>query len=292
LARKIRDAEAQSQDAAYETSVNGLLGELLKDFNSRDAAGMRQLLDEIKEQLGTAIGGTVDLVFGGSVSRHTYLEGLSDTDALVILDPDDVGRKSPSQLRDRFAQSLKHVFGEKNVAVGDLAVTVVHKGKELQLLPVMRDGDGYRFSTSDGRSWSTINPRAFAEKLTAANRAQEGKLIPTIKIAKAMIAGLPKQQQLTGYHIESLAIAAFKNYDGPRTYKAMVAYFFSRASSLVKEPIRDSTGQSVHTDEYLGEPNSSQRRIASQALERVHRKLTNADASKDTASWSDLITGE
>lgn len=292
LARRVRDAEVQSQDTGYETAVNDLLGEFLKDFNDRDAAGMQQMLDEIKEQLGTAIGGTVDLVYGGSVSRHTYLEGLSDTDALVILDPDDVGRKSPAGLRERFAQKLRKTFGAENVKVGDLAVTVTHKGRELQLLPAMRDGDGYRFATPDGRSWSTINPRAFAEKLTAANKEHDGRLIPAIKVAKSIIAHLPKQQQLTGYHVESLAIAAFKGYDGPKTYKAMVAHLFYRASTLVKEPIKDSTGQSVYTDEYLGEPNSSQRRIASQALQRVHRKLLNADASKDTQPWSDLITGE
>jgi hypothetical protein len=291
LARRLRDTEAQTRDEGYETGVNQQLGEFLKDFNARDAAGTREILDNLKRELGDEIGGTVDLVYGGSVSRHTYLDGLSDTDALVIIDPDDVGRKSPERLKNRFAQRLRELYGEQNVKVGDLAVTVTVGGKEVQLLPAMRDGDGFRIAAPDGRSWSRINPRAFAEKLTQANKAQDGKLIPTIKITKAIIATLPKQQQLTGYHVESLAIEAFKNYDGPRTYKAMVAHFFDRTAELVKAPIVDRSGQSVYVDEYLGAANSQERRLVSQAVQRVQRKLQNADASKSVDAWSDLVGG-
>ena len=173
LARRLRDTEAEARDEGYETSVNQQLGEFLKDFNSRDAAGTREVLEDVKNELADEIGGTVDLVYGGSVSRHTYLEGLSDTDALVIIDPDDVGRKSPERLKDRFAQRLRELFGNDNVRVGDLAVTVTVRGKEVQLLPAMRDGEGYRIAAPDGRSWSKINPRAFAEKLTQANKRKK-----------------------------------------------------------------------------------------------------------------------
>lgn len=292
LARKLRDTEAQAQDERYETTVNQELGEFLKDFNERDAAGNREILDDIKNALADDIGGTVDLVFGGSVSRHTYLEGLSDTDALVILEPDEVGRTSPERLKERFAQRLRELFGADNVKVGDLAVTVTVREQEIQLLPAMREGDGYRIASPDGRSWSKINPKGFAEKLTQANKAEDGKLVPTIKLAKALIASLPKKQQLKGYHIESLAIEAFKNYDRPRTYKAMLTHFLDRAAELVKTPVRDKTGQSLYVDEYLGAQNSTGRRVASQALQRLHRKLMNADASKNTETWSELISGE
>jgi len=291
LARRLRDTEAQTRDEGYETGVNQQLGEFLKDFNARDVAGTREILDDVKQELADVIGGTVDLVYGGSVSRHTYLEGLSDTDALVIIDPDDAGRTSPDRLKGRFAERLRELFGNENVKVGDLAVTVTVRGKEVQLVPAMRDGEGYRIAAPDGRSWSKINPRAFAEKLTQANKAQEGKLVPTIKVTKAIIATLPKQQQLTGYHVESLAIEAFKNYEGPRTYKDMVAHFFSRSAELVKAPIADRSGQSVHVDEYLGTANSQERRVVSQALQRVQRKLQNADASKSVDVWEDLVGG-
>ena len=289
LARKLLDTEAQALDEGYEADVNQLLGELLKDFNSRDAAATREVLDEVKKELADEIGGTIDLVYGGSISRHTYLEGLSDIDALVIIDPDDVGRKSPEWLKDRFAQRLRELFGNDSVKIGDLAVTVTVRDKELQLLPAMREDAGYRIAAPDGRSWSKINPRIFADKLTQANKAQDGKLIPVVKVTKTIIAALPKQQQLTGYHVESLAIEAFKNYEGQRTYKAMVAHFFERAMELVKAPIVDRSGQSVYVDEYLGAANSQERRVVSQALQRVQRKLQNADASKSVYAWTELI---
>ena len=292
LAQSLRDTEAQAGDEGYETAVNQLLGEFLKDFNSRDAQGTREVLDHLKAELGDEIDETVDLVYGGSVSRHTYLDGLSDTDVLVVLDPDDIGYKSPNQLKHRFAQRLGDIFGGDNVKVGDLAVTVTVSGKEIQLLPAMREGEGYRIAMPDGQSWSKINPRAFAEKLTQTNRAQDGKLVPTIKVAKAIIATLPKQQQLTGYHLESLAIDAFKNYAGKRTYKAMVTHLFESAAKLVKEPIVDRTGQSVYVDEHLGQSNSTERRLVSQALQRVHRKIQNADASKSVETWSGLVEDE
>jgi len=92
--------------------------------------------------------------------------------------------------------------------------------------------------------------------------------------------------------VESLAIEAFKNYEGPRTYKAMVAHFFDRAAELVKSPILDRSGQSVYVDEYLGAANSQERRGVSQALQRVRRKLQNADASKSVEAWSELVRGE
>lgn len=292
LTRRLRAAEAAARDEDYEARVNQELGESLKDFNSRDAASMRRLLDELKRQLGEEIGGTVDLVYGGSIARHTYLEGLSDCDALVILDADDIGRKSPEALRERFAQRLRELFGDENVRVGELAVTLTVQKREVQLLPAMRDGEGFRIATPDGRSWSKINPRAFSQKLTETNKAQEGKLVPTIKLAKAIISRLPEQQQLTGYHVESLAIEAFRSYEGPRTYKAMLMHFFQRASELVRTPVLDRTGQSVHVDDDLGRANSPGRRLASQGLQRIHRKMQNADASNSTETWSELVSGE
>lgn len=291
LARRLRRAEAQTQDESYETTVNQRLGASLKGFNDRDVAGIRKILDDIKRELAGEIGGTVDLVYGGSVSRHTYLEGISDTDALVIIDPEELERTSPERLKHRFAQRLRELYGEENVKVGDLAVTVTVRGKEVQLLPAMRDDDAFRIAAPGGRSWSRINPRAFAEKLTQANKAQDGKLIPVIKLVKAVIAGFPEKQRLTGYHVESLAIEAFKKYEGPRTYKAMVTHFFNRAVDLVKAPIVDRTGQSVHVDEYLGPAGSRQRQIVSKALQKVQRKIQNADASKNVDAWDELVGG-
>ena len=291
LAQELLYSEIQTGNEGYDTEVNQILGDFLKEFNNRDVQGTREILDEVKEELGDEIGESVDLVFGGSVSRHTYLEGLSDTDALVVFDPVDIAHESPSHLIDRFRQRLGMLFGVENVTVGDLAVTVKVRGKEVQLLPALRDGERFRIGAPDGRSWSRINPRTFAEKLTQANQAQDRKLVPAIKLAKSIIAKLPKKQQLNGYHVESLAIEAFKNYEGQRTYKAMVTHFFKSAVELVNAPILDRTGQSLYVDEHLGKSNSAERLLVSHALQRVQRKLLNGDASKSVETWSEIVGG-
>jgi hypothetical protein len=117
----------------------------------------------------------------------------------------------------------------------------------------------------------------------------DGKLVPTIKLAKAIMAQLPEQQQLSGYHTESLAIDIFRNYEGPKTPKAMVAQFFEKAQERVKSPIKDSTGQSIHVDEYLGQPDSLKRRIVADALGRVARKIANADGAQSLDMWRQIL---
>ena len=289
LARRIQHNEAQTHDQGYETDVNQLLGECLKVFNDRDTHATREVLEKVTEVLGDEIGETVDLKFGGSVSRHTYVDGLSDTDALVALHSSDVGHESPDNLKNRFAERLADQFGDSNVKTGALAVTLTIDNKEVQLLPALQDNEGLRIAAPDGRSWSRINPRAFSEKLTQANKSQDGKLVPTIKLAKAIMSTLPEQQRLTGYHLESLAIEAFRNYDGHRTYKAMVKHLFKQAEVLVRTPIVDQTGQSLHVDEHLGKTGSPQRQLVSHALQRVSRKLQNADASRNIEAWSEMV---
>ena len=131
LARKLRDSEAQTLNLRYESEVNQLLGNFLKKFNNRDGQGTGEILDEVEEALVDEIGDSINLIFGGSVSRHTYLEGLSDTDALVVLDPADISRETPDHVKSRFAKLLIELFGDENVTAGDLAVTVTFKEKKV-----------------------------------------------------------------------------------------------------------------------------------------------------------------
>ena len=114
-------------------------------------------------------------------------------------------------------------------------------------------------------------------------------MVPTIKLAKAVIDTLPEKHRLSGYHVESLAVRIFQNYDGPKTPKAMLSHFFEKVSSSVKTPIRDSTGQSSHVDEYLGASGSVKRRIASMAIERVSRRMRNADGMRSVDQWRRII---
>jgi hypothetical protein len=85
--------------------------------------------------------------------------------------------------------------------------------------------------------------------------------------------------------MESLGIEAFRGYEGPTTTAAMLPVFFERAKELVLSPIRDSTGQSVHVDEYLGPASSPQRQILSHVMDRIARRMRNATAAGSTSQW-------
>lgn len=289
LARRTREAEEKSRDDTYETDVADFLSSELAQYNDRDAEGTQRVFADVKGDLGAEVGGTVDLLYGGSISKHTYVDGLSDVDALVLMDRTELEGKQPKELQELLADHLRARYGKEAVSLGQLAVTLTHGGMTIQLLPALRDGEKFKIASYDGTGWSRIDPAGFAQALTKANKAMDGKLVPCIKLVKAVIAKLPEQRQLSGYHTESLAIKVFKDYDGPKTTKAMVRHFFEKAPDHVKQPIRDSSGQSVYVDEYLKEENGLHRRIVADALGRIARKILNADGAHSLKSWKELF---
>ena len=90
--------------------------------------------------------------------------------------------------------------------------------------------------------------------------------------------------KMSGYHIESLAIDAFKDYQGPLDPKTMLVHLLGHSMEAVKKPIVDSTGQSRHVDEYLGQTDSNLRKGAStqfgQMRAEVRHCKTKAEFNK------------
>ena len=123
-----------------------------------------------------------------------------------------------------------------------------------------------------------MHPERFAKKLTQVNQANRGQVIPAVKLTKALAHRLIRsdRDKITGYHMESLAIEAFRNYQGPADLKSMVKRLTDYASTAVKQPIKDSTGQSRHVDDYMGGQGSAARQKGGgqfQENARQHRKL-------------------
>lgn len=289
LANRIRQAEDRARDQTFETSVNEYLGSLLSRFNDRNAAGTQEILEQIVSELEGEIEGTVNTLFGGSVAKRTYLEGISDVDALVLVDNTELKETGPEEVKGYLASCLAARYGREAVNKGVRAVTVIVDDKMIQLLPALRVGEGLRIANSEGTEWSRVNPGRFAAALTRANEAMNSKLVPCIKLVKAIVAELPEKRQMTGYHVESMAIQVFREYEGLRTNKAMLGHFFEKAASGVNSPIVDSSGQSVHVDEDLGPKGSLQRRILGDALGRIGRKIRNADGAQSMARWRELF---
>jgi len=287
LVRQVRQTEDETAVKEFETELSGIVGDLLASANSRDVAKVQERLDAVKAALTGPLETSVDTLFGGSVAKRTYVDGLSDVDSLLILDDSSLEGASPSEAIKKVAGIIqKDLGGAASTTTGKLAVTVRYRdGMELQLLPAFRTKDGLRVPSWSGDGWSSIAPQEFQSALSARNEECGGKLVPTIKLAKAVVATLPESQRLSGYHVESLAIEAFRNYQGPMTTGAMLPVFFDRARDLVKAPIRDRTGQSVHVDEYLGGVGSAQREAMSHILSRIGKRMRNASAHKSKDQW-------
>ena len=293
LRNRVREAEEKAKNATFEAALSGALSELLRDYNARDTALVRERIDELKGALEGTIEGSVDQIFGGSVAKHTYVDGLSDIDSLVIINETDLENKSPQAALEHIKKSLEggEIADATSVKHGRMAVTVEYKdGMTVQLLPAIKDADGrLRVPSSRQDGWSRINPAAFSEALTRHNQRCGNKLVPIIKLAKAINGTLPEAQRPSGYHMESLGIEAFRNYDGENTTKAMLPVFFERARELVLSPIRDATGQSVHVDEYLGPANSPERVAISHVMSRIARRMRNATAAGSTGQWRSMF---
>jgi len=292
LAREVRAAEQGVQNDAFKTELAGFLSSLLARVNDRDTKLVRTRLDEIIASLEGVLADHIDQIFGGSVAKHTYVDGLSDVDCLLVVDGDDLAKAGPQATLNKLANALKDKLGgQAEVSAGQMAVTVKYnEGSEIQLLPAARDGDRLVIPSSRVKGeWSPVNPGKFQQALTKYNQQCDGKLVPTIKLAKAILGQLPEGHQLSGYHVESLAIDAFKNYTGPKTAAAMLPHFFDRAKDRVKEPMTDSTKQSVHVDEYMGAANSQARMNASHILGRISKRLSNATAAASIGQWKDIF---
>jgi hypothetical protein len=290
--RQVREAEDKTTVAAFESTLSGTLGALLGTYNSRDHSLVSERLARLKDALGGEIEGTLDQLFGGSVAKHTYVDGLSDVDSLVFINDTSLEGKEPQAVLEKMEGVIRKSLGtEAEVHHGKMAVTVTFRdGMAIQLLPAMKtDGSHVHVPSSRTGGWSKINPVTFQEALTRRNAQCGGKLVPTIKLAKAVVGQLPPTQRLSGYHMESLAISAFRDYEGPKTTAAMLPTFFERSKELILNPIRDRSGQSIHVDAYLGEANSDSRQTMSYVLGRLARRMRNATAAGSTEQWRALF---
>ena len=292
VAERVIKAQDAVASAEFKIELGQLQAELLAQFNDRDHERIQEELNKMKVHLEGTVEGMVDFQFGGSVAKHTYVDGLSDVDSLLIINDSGLADMNSAQALDAVTGILAEKMGDlAEVTHGQMAVTLTYKdGLELQVLPALRHEETLKVPSSrHPGEWSHINPAKFQEALRRRNQECGGKLVPTIKLAKAILGTFPEPQRLSGYHVESLAISAFKGYEGERTTTQMLSHFMSKAKELVLAPIRDSTGQSIHVDSYLGSADSQARKSASHLLDRVAKRMRTATMSESTAQWKDLF---
>lgn len=283
------EVEREKEHARLDKDIGRFLQDLLTRFNDRDVEATREKIESLKETLGEH-SEIEQFLFGGSVAKHTYVDGLSDIDALVILDRTDLQGKSPKAVLHAFYRQLDKSLPSDSVAgvtKGNMAVTISYRdGTELQILPALKSGNQISITDATGNAWKATRPHAARQQLTQSNKKLNGALVPAIKLFKSAVAHLPQQQQLTGYHVETLVLDAAQTFKGPKTPRAVLMHSLERASKRVLQPMQDITGQNRTVDSYLGQASSNERRNVSLALGSVKRRL---DAATSVGQWKALF---
>ena len=273
------------QAPTWEQEINTCLKDLLQAINQRDAQATRTHLRTLREALELREDDVISTLFGGSVSKHTAVNGLSDVDVLFMINDSSLVGRRPSAALEEMASRIQQRLPNTQVSAGDMAVTVKFSdGIEIQVLPAIRTGSGVRVADPASNQWSNVvHPDRFARKLTQVNQANGGNVIPTIKLAKAMAAHMIRSDRdhISGYHMESLAIEAFRSYQGPTDHRSMLRHFLDHSSRTVLQPIADPTGQSRHVDDYLGQANSQQRQRAANSFRGMLQRFDSTETRRD-----------
>ena len=273
-----------------DDNFNKYCEQLLVQYKRRNTKAVARHLKSVCDILRNEDDHVVQTKFGGSVQKGTYVTGLSDVDVLLIVNQSSLKNKPPSEVISYVRDTIEGRLPQNPMSNGKLAVTVSYADKtEIQILPAITTTDGFRIAEPGSTKWSNVvHPERFAERLIKVNNARGGRVVPVIKLAKAIADCLIKDssRKISGYHMESLAIAAFRDYRGPLDPKAMLNHLFSHAIMAVMSPIKDSTGQSRYVDEYLGQADSGPRKRASTYLGQMRG---NVNSCRTRAGFDDLF---
>ena len=262
-------------------NFNKYCEQLLVQYKRRNTKTATRHLKGLSDILRHEDNHVLQTRFGGSVQKGTYVTGLSDVDILLIVNQSSLKNQPPSKVIAYVWDTVKRRLPKNSVRKGKLAVTVGYADKnEIQILPAIRTTDGFRIAEHGSTKWSNVvHPERFAERLIKVNNANGGRVVPVIKLAKAMAdCFIPQEEKkFSGYHMETLAIEAFADYQGHLDSRAMLNRLFIYSTKAVLAPIKDSTGQSRYVDEYLGPSNSGSRKRASTYLGQMRGKVNSCD---------------
>ena len=253
---------------------------LLVRYNRRNTQAVTRHLESLCNILRQEGNHVLQTMFGGSVRRRTYVTGLSDVDVLLIVNQSSLANQPPARVIEYVRETIHARLRQNAVRAGNLAVTVNYSGgMEIQVLPAIRtNSDGIRIAEPGSTRWSNVvQPENFARKLTEVNQARNGRVVPVIKLAKAMADCFITRhdRKISGFHMESLAIDAFRNYQGPQDPRSMLIHLLTHSLTAVMRPITNSTGQSRYVDEYLGAADSQARRRASTHFGQMRGKINS-----------------
>ena len=273
-----------------DDKFNQYCEQLLVQYRRRNTNAVTRHLKGVCDILMHEDNHVVQTKFGGSVQKGTYVTGLSDVDVLLMVNQSSLKNNPPSKVIAYVQEIIKRSLPKNPVSAGKLAVTVSYADKtEIQILPAVGTTGGFRIAEPGSTKWSNVvHPDRFADRLIEVNNACGGRVVPTIKLAKAMSDCFIKDssKKISGYHMESLAIDAFAGYKGELDPRSMIVHFLGHSMKAVMTPIKDPTGQTEYVDGYLRRAGSKPRKGASTQFGQMRSKVNSC---RTKAEFNDLF---
>ena len=87
-----------------DEQVNAYLRDKLRDYNQRDTDAINRHIRGLRDALEQSGTDVLPTTFGGSVSRNTYVNGLSDVDVLLIVNDSSLSGRDPQAVIQYMAE--------------------------------------------------------------------------------------------------------------------------------------------------------------------------------------------
>ena len=226
---------------------------------------VEEVYNILKESLGNRIS-RFDIA--GSLSKRTEVRGLSDVDLLLSVG-DEYSGLTPLQVRRILKRVLRDKIKGAKIHNGDMALTILYKKMDIQLIPVVPvEGGKVKVPKSD-TSWSRpTDQKIFKNELSNLfnmyqkdSRDKVPRVQKVIKVMKKIEDQRPPNMKLPGYYIENVVYHALKDGKCKRndTSGVLLNYCYKYASKLILSNISEMSGQTLYVDSCLNKGQAKNR---------------------------------
>jgi hypothetical protein len=187
-------------------------------------------------QMAARIGKTY---LSGSYRRGTAIHPLDDVDIIFVIDPSQWRRPfsllfgsptypSPASVLESFANAIRYRYPDSSVHRQRRSVCLRLYHLNIDVVPAIQDRkDPKLIRIPDRRAteWIASSPLKHSENATAANKFQDGKFKPLVKLLKYWNGNLPDTASFRSFAIETMAVRIFQNLKFDSLQEGLRAYF-------------------------------------------------------------------